>query len=101
MTNQQSSQNIILLTVLSSVIMFFNFFFSIITGPQIAHFINICALLFAFTAIWILMKNRLFNRKRPIVYIIVNLSLGLLAANFKYGYTGWHYVNLFTVVRPN
>lgn len=100
MTNQQAIKKISELSITSSCIMFFNFFFSMILGPQIAHYINIFALFITVVSIWILIKNRLTNYK-PIANIIFNLSLGILGVYLKYGYTGWHYFNLLKLMRPN
>ncbi len=100
MTNQQSIKKLSELTITSSCIMFFNFFFSIILGPQIAHYINIFALLITIVSICILIRNKLIDYK-PILNIIFNLSLGILGVSLKYGYTGWHYCNLFKLMRPN
>ena len=100
MTHQQAQKRIFELSIISSSIMFFNFFSSIILGPQIAHYINIFALFITISSIWILIKNKLINYK-PILNIIFNLSLGILGASLKYGFTGWHYCNLFQLMRPN
>jgi TctA family transporter len=99
MTNQQASQYVFILTIISICIMFFDFFFSIIAGPQIAHYINIIALLLTIISIWILIKNRLNNYKL-LLYIIINLFFGILGMFFKYGYTGWHYDNFLELMRP-
>ena len=100
MTNQQASQKIFDLSLVSSAIMFFNFFFSIISGPQFSHYVNIFALFITIYSIGILIDYRLLNFK-SIASIIFNLSLGILGIYFKYGYTGWHYINLFKLMRPN
>ena len=99
MTNQQATEKITSLSNTSFGIMFLNFFFTIVLGPQISHYINIFALLLTIASIWILIKNRLINYK-PILNIIFVLFLGFLGAYFKYGYSGWHYRNLFELVRP-
>ena len=101
MTNQQSSTSILIICILSSFVMIGTLILSIIIGPQLAHYLNLLALLFTFVAIYILIKNRLFKNKRSVINIVINLLIFLLVANLKYGYFDWEYVNLITLKRPN
>ncbi len=101
MTQQQASEYILWICIFSSLAMIGNCIFSIITGPQIAHYLNICAFLLTFNAVWLLIKNKLFKNTRSLLLIIINLSIGLFAMYIKYGYFDWHYSSIISIARPN
>ena len=75
------------------------FLAAIILGPNYCHDINLFALLLTLIALIIFVRNfneyNIFKKILLITSLIINLTLGILLMIFKYGYFGWHYVNLF------
>ena len=78
--------------------MLFTFFFAIIAGPNICHYINLVALSLTIAAIilFLIQKNSDTHKLWPVVIMIlfnVAVSIGLMS--IKYGYFNWHFKNIF------
>lgn len=85
---------------------------SIITGPQIAHFINLFSIIIA---VWLTLRllkkysTRIqeiwsTNRNRMILGIfglLTHLIVAFAIVTFRYGYTNWVYKNPIELIPPN
>jgi hypothetical protein len=73
---------------ISTGVLIFIFFFAIVIGPEIAHYINLLALLLTIIALGIFYKYREIVEftKSIIIQIVLNLVIGLGLMIVNYGY---------------
>ena len=87
---------LISVNILTSLILVLIFSASIITGPQIAHYLNLVMILFTLTLLFFLIKKR-YKKGLLFALIGVNLIIEMMLVNYKYGYINWYYINPVTI----
>jgi len=84
----------IILLLIAFLTTVFNFFFAIIAGPNICHYINLFTLALTITTTILLITSKkatLYTRAIIAIAITINILLNIGLINIKYGYTNWHF----------
>ena len=86
MTNEKRMKLIMIVLRNSAYILVFTFFFAIIAGPNICHYINLCVLAITITVAAFLLTEKNTFQRYAWQFIILNiaLSIGLLIINYGY-----------------
>lgn len=71
---------------ISAYTMLFIIFFTFIAGPEICHYINLCALALTITSAAILqtIKNTALYKSWQLIIFNIVLSIGLMVINYGY-----------------